>query len=186
MKEDLLNRMVLQSEVGQTVMNDVVLKARYTKYLVEFKKGKEFKIAQILVNTENEAKDVIAALDKGGNFSTLAKEKSIAPSKDNGGEEGYIPVDMLLPDIKNKVIYLKVGEYTKEAVKIDNGFCVFSVLDIRESSPQKYEEAVPMLRRTIMQEEAAKLLGRLKKGHKIERFNEDGSPAPEPAAVGPQ
>ena len=140
-----------------------MLKARYTKYLVEFKKGKEFNILHIMVNTEKEIKEVLAALAKGEKFSKLAGEKSVAPSKDKGGDEGYVPIDMMPPQIKDKLIYLKEGEYTKEYIKTDNGYHVFQVVSIRETSPQKYEEAIPMLKQVIMHEEATKLLDRLKK-----------------------
>jgi peptidyl-prolyl cis-trans isomerase C len=184
-KEDQLGRMLLMVELSPKIENESALKARYTKYLVEFKKCNEFKVFHIMVNTEAEAKDVLAALGKGEDFSKLAKEKSIAPSKDKGGEEGYIPVDMLPPQIKDKVIGLKAGEYSKEFTKTDNGYHIFKVADIRETTPQKYDDAVPMLKQVIMHEEATKLLDRLKKGAKIERYHEDGTiaSAPTPPSV---
>ena len=179
-KEELLGRMLLMSELSPKTENEAVLKARYTKYLVEFKKGKEFNILHIMVNTEKEIKEVLAALAKGEKFSKLAGEKSVAPSKDKGGDEGYVPIDMMPPQIKDKLIYLKEGEYTKEYIKTDNGYHVFQVVSIRETSPQKYEEAIPMLKQVIMHEEATKLLDRLKKTVKVERFSEDGTPTAEP------
>ncbi|MDR2646066.1 MAG: peptidylprolyl isomerase [Holosporaceae bacterium] len=180
-KEDQLGRMLLMVELSPKIENESALKARYTKYLVEFKKCNELKVFHIMVNTEAEAKGVLAALGNGEDFSKLAREKSIAPSKDKGGEEGYVPVDMLPPQIKEKIICLKVGEYSKEFTKTDNGYHVFKVADIRETTPQKYDDAVPMLKQVIMHEEATKLLDRLKKGAKIERYHEDGTAAPAPA-----
>ncbi|MDR0753662.1 MAG: peptidyl-prolyl cis-trans isomerase [Holosporaceae bacterium] len=179
-KEDQLGRMLLMIELSPKIENESALKARYTKYLVEFKKCNEFKVFHIMVNTETEAKDVLAALNKGEDFSKVAKVKSIAPSKDKGGEEGYIPIDRLPPQIKDKIVCLKAGEYSKEFVKIDDGYHIFKVADIRETTPQKYDDAMPMLKQVIMHEEATKLLDRLKKGAKIERYNEDGTVAPVP------
>lgn len=177
LKDELLGRMFLMRELAPKAENESALKARYTKYLVEFKKGKEFQIFHIMVNTEEEAKEVLTALEKGEDFLKLAKEKSAAPSKDKGGDEGRIPVDVLPPQIKDKIIFLKTGEYTKEYVKTDNGFHIFKVGEIGETSPQKYEEALPMLKQLIMHEEMTKMLTRLEKQVKVERFNEDGTPA---------
>jgi peptidyl-prolyl cis-trans isomerase C len=180
MKDDLLGRLFLMKELGFKVENDAAVKARYTKYLVEFKKGKEFQIFHILVSTEDGAKSILAALDRKEEFEKLAREKSIAPSKDKGGEEGYIPVDMMPPEIKDKLIVLKSGEYTREFVKTEHGFHIFKVGEIRETTPMKYEEAVPMMKQLIMREEMVKLMDRLEKQSKVERFNEDGTPAQKP------
>lgn len=181
-KEDLLGRLFLMRELGPKVENESAIKSRYTKYLVEFKKGKEFQVFHILVSTEEEAKGVLAALGKNEDFGKLAREKSTAPSKDKNGEEGYLPVDMMPPQIKDKLILLKSGEYTKEYTKTEHGYHIFKVGDIRETSPAKYEEAVPMMKQLIMREEMMKLMERLEKQVKVERFNEDGTPAAKPKA----
>jgi peptidyl-prolyl cis-trans isomerase C len=181
-KEELLGRIFLMRELAPKAENESALKARYTKYLVEFQKGKEFQVFHIMTATEEEAKDVVAALGKGGDFAKLAREKSLAPSKDKSGEEGYIPVNVMPPQIKDKILLLKTGEYTKEALKTENGYHVFKVGEIRDSTPQKYEEAAPMLKQLIMHEEMVKLLDRLEKQVKVERFNEDGTPAAPKAA----
>ena len=48
---------------------------------------KEYKVAHILVEKEDEAKDIIAQLQKGGKFDELAKARSKDPgSKDRGGD----------------------------------------------------------------------------------------------------
>ncbi|MDR1333968.1 MAG: peptidylprolyl isomerase [Holosporaceae bacterium] len=182
LKEDLLGRIFLMRELGGKVENESAIKARFTKYLVEFKKGKEFQVFHILVNTEDEAKNILAALEKKEDFGKLAKEKSIAPSKERDGEEGYLPVDMMPPQIKDKLIFLKSGEYTKEFTKTEHGYHIFKVGDIRETTPMKYEEAIPMLKQMIMREEMVKLMERLEKQVKVERFNEDGTPAAKPKA----
>jgi peptidyl-prolyl cis-trans isomerase C len=180
MKEDLLGRIFLMRELGGKIENESAIKARYTKYLVEFKKGKEFQVFHILVATEDEAKSVLAALERGEDFGKLARDKSTAPSKEHNGEEGYLPVDMMPPQIKDKLIFLKNGEYTKEFTKTEHGCHIFKVGDIRETAPLKYEDAIPTLKQLIMREEMIKLMDRLEKQVKVERFNEDGTHAEKP------
>ena len=48
---------------------------------------KEYKVSHILVEKEDEAKDVIVELQKGAKFADLAKARSKDPgSKDKGGD----------------------------------------------------------------------------------------------------
>jgi peptidyl-prolyl cis-trans isomerase C len=175
-KEELLGRTFLMRELAPKAENESALKARYTKYLVDFKKGKECKLFHIMVNGEKEASDVLAALAKGEDFTKIAKEKSEAASKSKGGEEGYVPVELLPSPIKEKIETLKEGEYTKEAVKSENGYHIFRATNWRDTTPQKYDEAKQMLKQVILQEEMMKLFERLEKQAKVERFSEDGSP----------
>jgi peptidyl-prolyl cis-trans isomerase C len=184
-KEELLGRTFLIKELAPKAENEPALKARYTRYLVEFKKGKECKVLHIMLSSEDAAKEVLSLLAKGEDFEKLAKEKSEAQSKANGGDEGYVPLEVLPPEIKDKIAVLKNGEYTKEFVKTENGFHVFKITDTRDTVPQKFEEAKNMLKQVIMHEEMLKLIERLEKQTKVERFNEDGTPfvlQPEKAA----
>ena len=175
LKDELLGRMFMMKELAPKAENESALKARYTKYLVEFKKGKEIKLRHILLDTEAEAKEVIVSLDKGSDFAALATEKSKAPSRAKAGEEGYVPVDMMPAVVKDKISSLKSGEYNKEPIKTDNGYHVFKAEDIRDTSPMKFEEAKPMLKQVLVHEEMMHLFDRLSKQANVEKFNEDGS-----------
>ncbi len=183
LKEDLLGRMFLMKELGPKAGSETALKARYAKYVMEFKKDKEYSLRHIAIKTEKEAKDILASLAKGEDFAKLAKEKSFAPSKEKDGDEGYIPSNAMPDFVKKPITAIKKGDYNKEAIKTDNGFHIFKVEDIRDSSPLKYEEAKNMLNQLIFQEEMVKLMDRLMKQAKVEKFNEDGTPATDTPAT---
>ena len=58
----------------------------------------ELKARHILLDTEQDAKEVIAALDKGGDFAKLAGERSKGPSAVSGGDLGWFkPEQMVAP-----------------------------------------------------------------------------------------
>ena len=82
-------------------------------------KIQEDKIAHILMKTEQEAKDIIAELDGGADFSELAKKKSTGPSAKEGGELGWLNGAQLnnMPSFAQAVSELKKGSYTKTPVK---------------------------------------------------------------------
>jgi hypothetical protein len=81
---------------------------------------------------ENEAKKVFESLENGKNFKEIAIEMSVAPSKEGGGDEGFVPLDILPSPVKEKLIALKSGEYTKEAIKTERGFHIFKVDENRD------------------------------------------------------
>ena len=72
---------------------------------------------------EKEAKEIIKRLDKGEDFSEIAKEKSDDPgSKDNGGDLGYFGKGEMVKEFEDAAYALNVNEYTKEPVKTSYGY----------------------------------------------------------------
>ena len=63
----------------------------------------------ILVETEDEAKAVLAELKKGADFAELAKKKSKDPARSDGGDLGYFTKDQMVP------------EFAEVAFKLDKG-----------------------------------------------------------------
>jgi hypothetical protein len=97
-----------------------------------FPKRKEHHLYHIMVITENEAKKVLESLENEKNFKEIAMKMSIAPSREGGGDEGFVPLNVLPSPIKEKLMALKPGEYTKEAIKTDHGFHIFKVVESRD------------------------------------------------------
>lgn len=183
LKDELLMREYIMREIGNKTEDEAALKVAYTEYLRNFKKEKETQIFHIMLTKENDARSVLIALGKGEDFSKLAREKSEAPSKSNGGDEGYVPINILPAQLKDPLSKLtKSGDYTKEFVKIENTYHIFKIGDSRDSTPLKYDEAKPVLRQTLLHKEMQKLVTKLEKQNKVERFNEDGTPYVAPAA----
>ncbi|MDR2724317.1 MAG: peptidyl-prolyl cis-trans isomerase [Holosporaceae bacterium] len=182
-KDDLLVRILIAIETSPHADNETELKAKYTKYLVEFKKGNEFLLQHILVSTEEEAKGILDELKKGSDFAELARKHSIAPSKSTGGDEGFISITDIQQPIRDQLTPLKKNEYTTQAIQASDGYHILKLLDTRESKPQSFEEAAQMLRRAIVYEYMSKLLDRLKKGARIEYFSEEGTPVSRPDTV---
>ncbi|HNB01105.1 MAG TPA: peptidylprolyl isomerase, partial [Nitrosomonas sp.] len=75
-RQAILVRAYQAEYIKNNAVGDDVLRREYEE--VKSQMGdKEYKARHILVETEKEAKDIIAALKKGGAFDKLAKEKSI-------------------------------------------------------------------------------------------------------------
>lgn len=68
-------------------------------------------VRHILVETVEEADDILAQLDGGGDFATLAGQYSLDPgSKPDGGDLGCLPSSSYVPEFANAVDNATVGE----------------------------------------------------------------------------
>src|SRR6185437_2707192 len=130
-----INRAV---EAGVT---DAKLHEQYEKFLKEQKPKEEVSARHILVATEDEAKAIIAQLDKGADFATLAKEKSTDPAKDTGGDLGFFARDGMVPEFADAAFKLGKGEYTKTPVHTSYGWHVIKLDDRRTAPPPSFEES---------------------------------------------
>lgn len=173
LKERLLFETYLIKEIGPKTEDEVTLKAKYQKYIAEFKPGKEAKLQHIMVDNEKMAKEVIDALSKGTSFEKLQKEKSPASAQAN---DNFIPLAMLPKEVGNVLNKLKKNEYTKKAIELGGKFHIFKVTDLQDSKPGAYESIKPMIAQVIMKEEMDKLIERLRKQFDVKEYNEyDGS-----------
>lgn len=175
-KNEILARVYIAMEIAPKAQNESNLRARYVKYVSEFKPSKEYHLYHIYTKEEQKAKEAIEMLNKGVPFATVAKEKSDdTESKDKGGDAGFAPIDFMPEDVKAKILALKDGEYTKEYIKFKDGFFILKVDGTRMSTAGKFEDVKKILGTAIMQEEIVKMFNRLEKQEKIERFEEDGA-----------
>ncbi len=125
----IIARAVIGDMMETDPVSDAEIQAAYDK---EYGKGdhREYKARHILVKTENEAKTIIAELDKSADFAKLAREKSTGPSAHMGGDLGWFSPDSMVKPFAEAVARLKDGEYSKKPVKTRFGWHVI----LREKS----------------------------------------------------
>jgi peptidyl-prolyl cis-trans isomerase C len=127
------------------------------------------------VKTEAEADAIIKELTGGADFAKLAAEKSIGPSKANGGDLNYFSKGQMVPPFEEAAFALAKGEFTRSAVKSPFGWHVIKLEDKRQSKPPSFEESRDRLSQELSQEFAEQLVRGLTEKAKIERFEADGS-----------
>jgi peptidyl-prolyl cis-trans isomerase C len=165
------------NRVEAKAASDEAVKALYEKTIKNNPDKQELRARHILVKTEDEAKAVVAELDKGGDFAKLADEKSIEQGK-NGGELGWFDKSKMVPEFSEAAFKLKKGEYSKTPVKSQFGWHVIMVEDMRTPS---FEDSAPALREQLGKQAVEEKLKDLEGKAKVERFALDGSPLPPPA-----
>lgn len=96
--------------IASSAVTDEALKTAYDAKYADFEPGREFSAAHILVETEEEAKELVTALEGGADFAALAKEKSTGPSGPNGGDLGWFGLGMMVAPFEQAVLTLEAGE----------------------------------------------------------------------------
>lgn len=174
------DRLIQEAYLNQAIKaaeTEDQLKARYQTFAKD--KGKEEVHAQhILVKTEDEAKSVIAELDKGADFGELAKKYSTDSSASSGGDLGYFGHDDMVKEFADAAFALSPGQYSKTPVKTEFGWHVIKVEDRRAGKTPSFEEAREQLSRDLAHEVIDAKLQDLRGAAKIEEFGLDGKPLP--------
>jgi len=124
-------------------LSEAKLKEGYDKFIKDLP-GLEYKTRHILLDSEDKAKDVIVALDKGGDFVKLANEHSTGAA-DGGELEWFQPEDMIKP-FSEAAVKLKKDEYTKTPVQTQYGWHVIQLQDTRKVTPPGFEDVKEQIR----------------------------------------
>ncbi|MGH8726855.1 MAG: peptidylprolyl isomerase [Burkholderiales bacterium] len=145
------------------------LKAEYEKIKAQQAPSKEYLARHILVEKEEQAKDLIAQLKKGANFNELAIEHSKDPgSKIKGGELEWAPATNYVKPFAEALTALKKGEHTAAPVQTEYGWHVIKLEDERMSEALPYEEIKHLVQQRLQKQQLEKLLADLRAKAKVE------------------
>ncbi len=147
-------------------LSDEELRQAYEKYLAH--PTLEYKTRHILLNSEDEARDIIRQLDQGADFAQLAKARSIDSSAKQGGSLDWFSSQELIPPYRKAVAALKPGSYTKTPVQTKFGWHVIFLEATREVPPPPFEAAKEKVRSLLQNEMLARHIEALRKQSKIE------------------
>lgn len=125
------------------------LQAEYQQRVSTMEKH-QYRASHILVKTEPEARQIIAALKAGANFATIAKAQSLDNvSKEKGGDLEWFSPTAMVPAFGNAIAALKKGETSQNPVQTEYGFHVIRVTDIRDSVPPSFESVKDQMKQAV-------------------------------------
>ena len=124
------NRVLAESWLAEKVradVNETAIQNAYDKYVADTASREQVTASHILLETAADAKAVIAALQNGGDFAALAKEKSTGPSGPNGGALGTFGRGQMVPAFETAAFDLAIGSYSDTPVQTQFGWHVIKV-----------------------------------------------------------
>lgn len=163
----VLSRAALQKAAEETQPTEEDLKKAYDERIGKEKRT-EYKARHILVKTEDEAKELIVAIDGGADFVELAKEKSLGPTGKNGGDLGWFGADQMVQPFTEAVAAMKPGSHTGKPVQTQFGWHVILLEETRESDPPSLEEVKAELTAVLQRDTLGKYVAELRNSAKLD------------------
>jgi len=169
-KKTLLTQADVQDFIKANPVTDAEIKAEYDSK-VAGENGIEYKARHILVKTEDEAKKIIAELDKGGDFAKLANKNSLdGKEAQNGGDLGWFAPSQMVAPFSEAVVKLEKGAYTKEPVKTQFGWHIILREDSKAQTPPPLEAVKEQLMPFLQRKKVQTMVENLRKQAKVEIF----------------
>ena len=165
--DQVLRSEYLRAKIFSGITEDAI-KARYDQDVAKFVPTDEIHAEHILVATEDAAKAIIAQLDQGADFATLAKAQSTdTGSGAQGGDLGWFGRGQMVKPFEDAAFALDVGKYTETPVKSDFGWHVIKVLEKRKSAPPTLADRHDDIVNTLRQEAYVAEIDKLRKAATI-------------------
>jgi peptidyl-prolyl cis-trans isomerase C len=133
----------MAAEHMDSVLADAVtrasLEAAYEAKYANAAPENEFDASHILVETEEDAKALVATLEGGADFAELAKEKSTGPSGPRGGALGWFGKGQMVPEFEQAVIGMDDGAISTP-IKTQFGWHVIKLNATRSMNTPEMED----------------------------------------------
>lgn len=167
-RQAVLVRALFENEIKNHPITDADLQKQYEQFKGSMGSN-EYKVAHILVDKEDDAKAIIADLNKGGDFATIAKEKSKDPgSKENGGNLDWGPAARYVKPFADAVQSQPKGKISAAPVKTDFGYHVIRVDEVRPLKVPEFTELKEQFRQRAQQQQIQKMVMDLRSKAKVE------------------
>ncbi len=154
-RQTILIRALFADWQKKNPVTDAEIKAEYDKFAAA-NAGKEYRARHILVEKEDEAKAIIAALKGGAKFEDLAKQKSKDPgSGANGGDLDWANAASYVTEFSEAMVKLGKGQMTEAPVKSQFGWHIIRVDDVRQAQLPALEEVKPQIAQQMQQQKMA-------------------------------
>jgi len=143
-------------------IKDEDMKAEYERYKTVLG-DKEYHVRHIVMDSEADAKAVIAKLKGGAKFEELAKTSKDPASANNGGDlEWRAPADFP-KNFSDAFVGLAKGAVTETPVQTPAGFHVIKLDETRPLKVPPFEELKPQIAERMQQGKLAQLQEELRK-----------------------
>lgn len=179
------NRLLMEEMLeaaSKTAVTDEAMRMVYTDAIKQVADEEEVSARHILVETEDEAKQILAELKKGGDFAAIAKDKSKDPgSKAKGGDLGFFSKEQMVPEFAEVAFKLTKGQLS-EPLKTQFGWHIIRLDDRRKKVPPAFEEVKDQLASFVERRAQSEMVARLREGAKIERLDKPAASPATPSA----
>ena len=157
LKENLLVNYAGNKVISAVTVSDKEIEAYYEENKDQFGGGETVNASHILVDSEEKALEILAAIKSGEiSFEDAAKAHSSCPSGQRGGNLGDFGQGQMVPEFDTAVFSMEVGEITETPVKTQFGYHLIKLNAKNEESIPSLEEVKPQLKDMLLRDKQHK------------------------------
>lgn len=139
-KREVLAAQLIDDETSNVKVEAKEIEDYYNTFKDEFTSPDERQVREIIVPTEDRARQILIELLNGQDFATLAMTDSISPSSKEGGDIGFIKKGEKQGRYGEKIFVTEVGEISS-VFKVPEGHAVIKVEDKKGGESRSLSEA---------------------------------------------
>jgi peptidyl-prolyl cis-trans isomerase C len=150
-RQDVLIRALIQDHLANvSPVTDEEVRREYERQHGSTPGGeREYRARHILVDREDEAKQIIAALKKGERFENLARRSKDVGSAKQGGDLDWNTPDTFVKEFSDAMVKLDKGGITEQPVRTQFGFHVIRLDDVRAMPAPPMAQVGPQIREEL-------------------------------------
>jgi peptidyl-prolyl cis-trans isomerase C len=169
LKENYEAGLAFNAYITKNPVTDAEIRADYDRQIAALggANAQQYQLSMIVMQTKIEAEDVIAKLKKGASFEQQAKDRSVAPSKPQGGKIGWVFPAQLPPELGGILAKLNKGAYTTTPIEIQGAWYILKVDDKRPFRAPTFDESKDRIRGALTQQKRAEFLKQLRDSARI-------------------
>ena len=157
------------SKILKKFPSDELVNSAYQNLTDQLKGSLEYNASHILVNEEDQAKNILKDLNAGTDFEDLAKKHSVGPTAKNGGKLNWFDLNTMVPEFSTALMVLSEGDVS-QPVKTKFGWHVIMLFDKRISDAKSKEEMSQQLAQNITKISFARIIETLRANAEIEKI----------------
>ena len=177
-RQTVLINTLFQNFVKAHPVSDAEAQAKYNEIKAE-QGGMEYHARHILVDSEEEAKKLIAQIKAGAKFEDLAtKNSKDTESATKGGDLDWAKPASYVPEFATALQGLKKGEMTDAPVKTQFGYHIIKLEDTRAAQFPAFDEVKDKVKQQMEQVKLQEYQEKLRKAAKTDyKFAAEQAPA---------
>jgi len=156
-EKDMMIQAVFSDAVtAKAKVSDEEAKKYYEKNAARFKQPEGVKLRLLSTKDEKKARDILAMLKSGDDFSELAYNMSEDSYREKSGDVGYMHKGRMLPEIEDAAFKLKIGE-TSDVINAENNWYIIKLEDRKPEHQMSFEEVRDKLKKDLEKERTKEL-----------------------------
>ncbi|MDB4912439.1 MAG: PpiC-type peptidyl-prolyl cis-trans isomerase [Gemmatimonadetes bacterium] len=161
-RQSIVIRAMILDYIKKNPVTDADVQVEYERFKAQ-SSGKEYLARHVLVDSEADARAIIAKLKSGVPFDSVVKASKDVGSAANGGVLDWSPATRYVKPFGDALMALQKGQITETPVKSQFGYHVIRLDDVRDAAVPPLDEVKKQIQDSLQEKKLVALQDGLRK-----------------------